>query len=54
MSFLIVGSEKGTYNECELLSHLEMNGVKNPQEVISETIKRRKYIIGQIRILSLQ
>lgn len=54
MSFLIVGSEKGIYDENELLSHLEMNGVKNPQEVISETIERRKYIVGNQRILSLQ
>jgi hypothetical protein len=54
MSFLIVGSEKGTFNENELLSHLTMCGVQNPQEVISETIKRRKYIVGDQKILSLQ
>lgn len=53
MSFLVVGSEKGTFNEYELLNHLESCGVENPQEVLEETIRRRKYICGEYKILSL-
>jgi hypothetical protein len=53
MSFLIVNSDKGTFNEFELLSQLEAWGVSNPQEVILEAINRRKVICGEYRILSL-
>lgn len=54
MSFLVVGSDKGTFNELELLNHLVKCGVENAQEVIRETVKRRKMICGKIRILTLQ
>lgn len=53
MSFLIVGSSKGTFDENELISHLEKYGIENVKDVILNVIKNRKAICGQFKILSL-
>jgi hypothetical protein len=53
MSFLIVGSKKGIYNESELENQLAFWGVANPKYIINEIIKKRKIVYEGFRIMSL-
>lgn len=54
MSFLIVGSDKGRYNMDELFTEIESWGEENPQNVITETIKKRKMLFKGFRIMLLE
>lgn len=54
MSFLVVGSEKGIYNEEEMIDQLKLWGADNPYSVIQVAIKKRKVVYDGYRILSIQ